>query len=309
MTQSIATKRAHGLSFLSRTNWLRDSRLVALGLWLTLGLVALVWLVFLLWQPPDSQWHDSASLNQAGQTAVNTPGAISSDFNLFGRLSSSSTAADAPVSQLELRLTGTLAGTDPASGLAFIDNKQGQQKSFAVGDAVFGLAELVAIYPDYVILRHNGREEKVPLANPGQFANGNPVRRPRADNAATGLPGIRGNKPASRARQAQLDSIRQKYLVDPQEIARNIQVVPLTEGGKAGSALRVSALRQGTLLQRAGLKSNDLITAINGKAISPTNMMNLARDLENASQVTVTIRRNGRTKTLQLDLASLKAAR
>jgi len=44
MTQSLATKRAHGLSFLSRTNWLRDSRLVALGLWLTLGLVALVWL-------------------------------------------------------------------------------------------------------------------------------------------------------------------------------------------------------------------------------------------------------------------------
>ncbi len=310
MKPSQTSTRTHTATALMRSDWLRDPRLVSLALWLAFGALALVWLAFFLWQPPDPRLDGGITVNATENASSRIQPAAGSDFNLFGRPNQATAAASAPVSQLELRLTGTMAGDDPKSGLAFIDNKQGQQKSFAVGDAVFGLAELVAIYPDYVILRHNGREEKIPMARPGQFANGT-TRQSRSNARATqpaALPGIRGNKPTTRAQQAQLDAIRQKYLVDPEEIAKSIQVVPITEGGKVGSGLRVSALRQGTLLQRAGLKSNDLITAINGKAISPTNMMSLARDLEGASQVTVTVRRNGRNKTLQLDLSALKAA-
>jgi len=274
------------------------------GTWLLILLTAWVWLRFFLWQPPDLQ--PQATVKTAAPSQPVVPGQAKS-FSLFGQ--PGKTAPDnAPVSQLELRLTGTMAGSNPSTGLAFLDNKKGQQKSFAVGDTVFGLAELVEIHPDYVILRRNGREEKLPLATAGQFSHPSAQRKHSSGNRSA-IPGIRGSSTSSRpdrAQQNQIDAIRDKYLLDPQEIAKSIQVVPITDGSFSGSGLRVSTLRQGALLQRAGLRSNDLITAINGKAISPANIMNLASELENASQINLTVRRNGRTQNLQLNLDALK---
>jgi type II secretion system protein C len=278
-----------------------DARVVKAGMAVLLLALLWLWAAFFLWQPPVVTGTIGSSV------ATDSPGSTpkqASSFNLFGQPHNPSAAESAPVSQLELRLTGTMAAANPAKGLAYIDNKQGRQKAFRVGERVFDMAELVAIYPDYVLLRHNGREEKITLANPAEFSR---PRAAKAQRQATTVPGIRQHSAArpSRAQQVRNDEIRQKYLVNPQEIAKNIKVVPLTDG-KGLAGLRVSALRQGNVLLKAGLKSNDLITGINGKAISPTNMMALMKELEGASQVSLAIRRNGRPQTVRVDLNSLK---
>lgn len=297
MRTTALSRQPTWLNSIDPATWVRAGWLLAVFL------TALIWLAYFLWQPPSSQWRSSPETATPGQNQplASTP----AQFDIFGQANTNQTASNAPVSRLELRLTGTMAGDDPASGLAFIDNKQGQQKSFRPGEMVFDLAELVAIYPDYVLLRHNGREEKIPLTTGGQF-RAKPQTRTSTTKRAS-LPGIRqDNQQTGRSAQAQADAIRQKYLIRPEDIASKIQVVPFTDGGQLRSGLRVSALRQGDLLQRAGLKSNDLITAINGQAISPTNMMNLAAQLEKSSQVSLTIRRDGRNQTMQLDLNALR---
>ncbi len=269
---------------------------------LTLLVTAWLWLTFFLWQPPDARWPESSASTQNNLAMVSD---MTQDFSLFGSSEKTPSHAQAPVSNLELRLTGTMAGEDPKAGLAFIDDKKGKQKSFRPGDNVFGLAQLIAVYPDYVLLYHKGREEKIPLATPGRFTtkNKNSTRHSRPTPAS--LPGIRNKPTASVKEQAQVDAIRKKFQIDPEEIARHIQVVPVVEGTGGLSGLRVSALSQGDLLQKVGLRSNDLIMAVNGVSISPTNMLQLTQQLDSANRVDLTIRRNGRTQTISVDLGAL----
>lgn len=83
----------------------------------------------------------------------------------------------APETQLEFRLRGVMAGSDPARGSALISRASGNSEYFRVGDTIFGQAELVEVYGDRVVMSRGGEletlsfEENLPQGTAGQAGN------------------------------------------------------------------------------------------------------------------------------------------
>ncbi len=82
-------------------------------------------------------------------------------------------ALNAPRSALKLTLRGTLALPDAKDGIAIIADEQNIEHRFNVGDTVSGNAKLSEVYPDHVVLSHDGVDES--LAMPGPETHVAPV--------------------------------------------------------------------------------------------------------------------------------------
>lgn len=54
------------------------------------------------------------------------------------------------------------------------------------------------------------------------------------------------------------------------------------------------------LLQQAGLRAGDIVTAVNGNALTPERMAELQDELQGGDEATLTIERDGQTQTIQL---------
>lgn len=84
-------------------------------------------------------------------------------LNLFGESAVKITAEAAPLTQLSLRLSGVIAGTQPA--IAIIANEQGD-RAYGVGEKIPNGPEVEEIYPDYVLLRGSAGLEKLQMPVP-----------------------------------------------------------------------------------------------------------------------------------------------
>jgi type II secretory pathway component PulC len=77
------------------------------------------------------------------------------------------TASNAiPISNLDLKLVGTVASQDTTDAYALISDQSGTTKSYQVGDALPGGAILNKIADDRVIINDAGRDEVIILPKP-----------------------------------------------------------------------------------------------------------------------------------------------
>ncbi len=67
--------------------------------------------------------------------------------------------SDIPATNLNLTLRGALAGADPSS--AIIQGNDGQDRMYQVGDTIAGGAVLESVFPQHVVINHNGRQQKL----------------------------------------------------------------------------------------------------------------------------------------------------
>jgi len=222
-------------------------------------------------------------------------------YHIFG---SAEQLYDVPLSQgqtsLDFTLNGTMSSTDVYNGMAYISSVQGVQKKFRVGDKIFGLATLKEVYKTYVVIQHNGKNERLELSDSAQVTQSTPQLKKQTQKSKTKaayLKHLNGNQ--NRDWQQLMD--KQKF--DPSKISSivsNINIVSNQAGAIKG--LRVSNLANGDLLSRHGLKSNDIITGINGTPVSAKNMLTIRQTLEKSPNATVTIKRNGKTQNIQINL-------
>ena len=69
---------------------------------------------------------------------------------------------EAPISKLNLKLTGLFAATDPSQGHAMVEIKRGQTGVVKVGAGIGKTgAKLNAVFPDHILIQHRGKLEKV----------------------------------------------------------------------------------------------------------------------------------------------------
>ncbi len=215
-------------------------------------------------------------------------------------------ARNAPATTLKLTLRGTLALPDARLGMAMIEDEHGSEHGYNVGDEVAGGAKLAEVYTDHVVLSHEGASEILQLPRPEAHAPELPEAN-RQNLAAT--PGRAASVPPTyvppqMAHGAADWSKTQKQLqIDPAELARQVHVEPVFENGKISGA-RISGGGQiGTMMSQAGLKPSDLITAVNGTALSGlSNPQQLMDNLKDASSLQVTVMRDGKPATLTLTL-------
>ncbi len=220
-------------------------------------------------------------------------------WHLFGSAMSSQdvrSAATAPETTLDLRLTGILADNNPAAGIALIADGSGTQAAYKAGDVLPGGARLKGVYIDHVLLVSNGRDETLRL--PRELANEGGARAPSAP-MQPGLPVA----PVNIAGLETVDwqAVQRQAQGDPAELARHINVLPVIENG-AIVGMRLGGA-QSQLLARVGLRPDDVVTAVNGISVKDVGRARqVIEAVRDADRVSVTVRRNGREETLDVSL-------
>jgi type II secretion system protein C len=272
--------------------------------WLIIGLIIVLWVQFFLKDNNEFNYISSQNLSTVNTIQSSTNSGSIEQYHIFG---SAQQLYDIPLNQgntsLELILNGTMSNADEKSGMAYISNLQGQQKKYRVGDKVFDLAVLKEVHKNYVVLNHNGKNEKLSLPENEIVTSFTSIKKKNTDKKQT--------KPAflkhlNGSQESNWQQLMEQQKFDPNKISKivsNISIVTDQTGNIHG--LRVSNLAQGNMLKKHGLKSNDIITAINGEAVSSKNMLTIRKTLEQSPNATVTIKRNGKTQNIKINLSDI----
>jgi len=196
---------------------------------------------------------------------------------------------EAPDTQLNLKLRGLLASSNPVDARAIIADGKGLEEAYAVGQKLPGNAVLREIYADRVILEYRGRLEALRLP---KDAIANAV----VSNAATSRTRSRGVRQAGTANNAALlRQYRDALINQPQSLMNLVSASPVTD--KATGKLKGYRIRPGKdrkLLGQFGLRSGDVVTGVNGVSLdNPIKALEIMRDLSTATSVTLEVERNG----------------
>jgi general secretion pathway protein C len=225
-----------------------------------------------------------------------------SQWSLFGKVEVAPVAQidepiEVPETRLNLTLLGVIASTSKSTAKAIISDPSGNEDYYSVGMPVPGGATVDEIFPDHVMLRRNNRLEVLRLpqdeelgsmrgASGMQYTPDTPSRRPlapsmSADNRSTG---------------AMLRQYREQLNQDPQSVFDLVRAEPFREGDRL-VGYRISPGRDRQLLSRFGLRSGDVVTAVNGLRLdNPMRGLEIMQNLQTASQVSVEVIRNGVTQ-------------
>jgi type II secretion system protein C len=274
-------------------------KFITLANWLVIGLIILLWLQFSL---KNDAAFDSG-INVSTSSINQTPQKIESiaQYHIFG---SAQQLIEVPLSRgntnLALVLNGTMSKQDVTTGTAYISNTQGEQKKFKVGDKVFNLATLTEIYKDFVILEHSGKKERLALSEKVQRSVVSKKPKSNKNTNSNYLKHLNGSE------QRNWQELMQQQKFDPGKISAIVGSVNLvTDQAGQIQGLRVSNLAQSDLLTKKGLRSNDIITAINGNKVSAKNMLVIKETLQQNPNATVTVKRNGKIQNIKISINDL----
>lgn len=202
-------------------------------------------------------------------------------------------AGNVPQTTMALVLTGVIANTDPATGIAILGESAQSAKVVLVGDMVPGGAKLHAVYPDRVVLERAGALES--LALPQQRS---------APLSAAATPPIPAQLPTAADVQI-LDRMRQLISNDPGVIGDVMRPQPVFAEGKQ-RGYRVYPGRNRAAFSRLGLRPGDLVTAINGTPLDdPARGNEIFRTLGSSAEARISVMRNGRQEELTLNMAQI----
>jgi general secretion pathway protein C len=296
------------LASLTNANRARSSRLAALGACAAAALACLWLLVRLAWLLVPQGDAASASTPVASATAT-VPVQSVGKWHLFGNpqtIAVLQQMRNAPATTLKLTLRGTLAMDDAHEGIAMIEDEHGGERAYKVGQVVGSNAKLVAVYADHVVLDHEGVAETLNLPRAEQHAP--PLPPPSQATLATAT-GARASSippnyaPPQLSGNLDWSAAQSKLRIDPAQLAKQVHVEPVFENGKIAGARLSGGGEVARLMSQAGLKSTDLITAINGQSLSAvSNPQQFMDNLAGAGSLSVTVLRNGKPATLTVSL-------
>ncbi len=276
--------------------WVVVLAVAAIGIWLA---ARIVWLLI----PQPAPAADPGIAPSAQSVSTNGPrGGDLTALHLFGQSPvglALPAGASAPDTSLDLRLVGTLVGDDDAGTLALIAGADGEAL-YAPGAEIEGEARLHEVYPDRVILIHQGRYETLRLRDD---ETGAPPRRRQAPgrDAATAVPGGLTNLERLDWQTAQAN-----LRLDPVQLAQQIRALPIIEDGQT-IGVRLQAGRDATLIGKLGLRPTDVITAVNGIPLNdPARAFELIDQLNSQTRFNVDLKRDGREMTLAIDANQLR---
>jgi len=268
--------------------------LIAIALLIVMGVMA-ARLTWTLWVGPvkPSVTADRLSASAAKTTSPSALATRLADLAPFGRAERQAGASPekGPVrtSHLALRLEGVISGTGRPLAIIRVG---GQVKVFQVGDRVTGNAYLHAIEPMRVLLENNGHLESVKLPR----SQGNPLSgQPPTAGILSGGPSS-GNLPPV-----------QQFLDKPQKLLDYVSFMPVRRNGKVyGYRLRARS-GQVNLLPRLGLSSGDIITRVNGKALSdPAVLAQVLPALRSGRPVRAQVMHDGKPTEVTIDLSNIR---
>ena len=263
---------------------------IVLVILIALSLARLFWLA---WPAGDNELTPATT---ARQSAQDENGAVDVDTiasaHLFGEQTVKDRAAEqreiinAPETRLNLVLTGIVSEANGDRSRALIKSGRNDQDSYAVGDDVSNGVKLHAIYANRVILDRSGRYETLTLESVKQARN---------------LAGVKRTQAVSSDLAQDLGEVRKQILANPANASRYIRLQPERQNGNlVGYRIYPGADRG--LFEKAGLKSGELVTAVNGQPLdNPAASLKLLSNLASASSASVTLERDGQQRTVTVN--------
>lgn len=219
-------------------------------------------------------------------------------LELFGSYKSVSSfpeaIVNAPRTNLTLTLVGLVANSAPSKGLAVIANS-GAQSIYGIGETIKGTAVILRqVLADRVILSNNGRDETLMLE--GVDFSKKIQRSPEQKKT-----GQKKSKP-KKTGEADLSSIKAEILKNPQSLLKFITLSQERESsGVVGYRLGPGSDKR--LFNESGLKSGDIAVSINGIDLTnPSEMNKIWQSLSDASEITLSVRRNGQLHNIYIGL-------
>ncbi len=216
---------------------------------------------------------------------------------------------------LNLRLDGVVTGSSSSSGFAIIASN-GRPATFRIGERLptGNRVVLDSIYSDRVILENNGRMETLWLyakaktnANSGASLQGQRVSATTTSLAPDSQLPIAGE---SYNPLALINGYREKYLnnalsADFLTLSEIVKISPAQENSQL-LGYRVSPGEYRTEFMRLGLKTNDIVTSINGIELTDIgNMPRLFEEMSRAGNISLSLLREGQQVDMQLTLTDL----
>ena len=218
-------------------------------------------------------------------------------LNLFGDLSAEpikeQQVIDAPVTKLNLTLTGVVASTIKAQGAAIIENS-GKQETYGLGEKVSGTrATLKEVYADRVIIQNGPANETLML-------DGMDYSNPQSPGPA------RIERAAQYRRTLSEDALEASRELQqaPANFTDFIAISPHRPGGEL-EGYRVSPGKNPALFKAAGLIDGDIVTEINGLDLTDMQQsLEAMNALKQLQSLQMTISREGDLLTIYLDIPS-----
>jgi general secretion pathway protein C len=295
----------------SEANWsdftsLDAARTVAAASQLLPPWVALLLVIAIGWQLANIIWMlipgPAAGDNvvvPAGRVVASGSGPVAADVqaiaavHLFGEAGADDPATVVPevsdedledtrLSNLQLR--GTIASPETTMSAAIIADGRDEEKVYLIGDPIASGAKLHAVYADRVVLNENGRLTNLRLPEDYKVSATAPVRRTTTQ----------------RRTAPQTESIQSIVSQNVARLADVIRPTPYFVNGQQ-QGYRVYPGRDRRQFAALGLRPGDLIKDIDGQALTdPTQAMEIFQSLGTASQVSVTVERNGQPEVIVL---------
>lgn len=223
-------------------------------------------------------------------------------------------AGDAPVTALNLVLTGQRVSSDPRKGSAIIRTPDGAERTYWPDDEVMPGVYLTGVYADRVLLEHNGRtesliaEERPPLfsdrAVQGEelasvSIEGVAPEAAAADSEPTPEADLRGLSNADErdpdqtsARGGAADLAGEDITIEMGSLTELMGAISLTPDGAGGVML--SPKGDGAAFRALGFQPNDRLISINGSRFSSDiDMLTAFEELRKQSRFDIEVERNG----------------
>jgi general secretion pathway protein C len=193
-----------------------------------------------------------------------------------------------------------VSGEPEWSFAAVLDSESGRSRLVPVGGRLAEHAKVTAIGERRVLLLSDGRLEYLDLEAEGAVKKPEESQLARSE-LATGIRDLGSGKYEIR-REA-----LNRVLSNTTLLAASAQIMPAVQDGKpAGFMLR--RIRPGSFYQLLGMRDGDIVQAVNGRPIrTPEDALQVYTGIKNASHVTISISRGGKSSTFDYSINSLGA--
>jgi len=210
----------------------------------------------------------------------------------------------APVENEDLQLK--LLGTSQLSSgkpFAIIENQNGEQSLYRLGDTIPGVGQLLQVEPSRVVVLHNGRRVALAIPRDQEPAADEPSGRRSRRRPYSGPPMV----PRPGMLRRPLAGVHQlgpnRYVLDRSTVNSNLQnlaplftqirAIPNLHNGNS-DGFRLSEIQPGSIFQQIGLRDGDVLTSVSGQTVTdPMKAMALLQTLRDRSAITLNVMRNG----------------
>jgi general secretion pathway protein C len=300
MTESLAGLGKNLSALGGRVQKILELRAVVLAV----NLLALVLVSYSVARGTWRLWRPSET---GVPVAVNVPSAADYDLaalqsiNLFGAGAGAPAASrpsgEGPIPRTSLNLVLSGVVMLGKGSQALIIPEGGKETAFRIGEAIMPGVTLESVHPDRVILVRNGSREALILKDlteglpQGAFARA-------AASAPPPVPAQGAIVQSTGPNSASVDWNLMKQELQKPDLLRQAHIVP-----NAGGGFLVREVQPGSLYEKLGLRSTDVIRSINGQAVNNMDdVMRLYQVANNTAQINVEVTRAGRSETLRFDL-------